>query len=115
MLAIANLMKRQFLAWNRDSVGDEVIIKDLKELSEGRLNVRRTMWCWPIRPTCCVPSSIGPRNDVGFEARRWWQATQQAQPQPRKEALLNLAARITSGRSYNAAGRRRSALRRHLL
>jgi hypothetical protein len=37
VIAIGNLMKRQFIAWNRDSVGDEVIIKDLKELSDGRL------------------------------------------------------------------------------
>ena len=38
-LDLANLMKRQFLAWNRDSVQDKVILKDLKELSNGRLTL----------------------------------------------------------------------------
>jgi hypothetical protein len=34
---IANLMKRSYLNWNRDSVNDEVIIKQLDELSKGQL------------------------------------------------------------------------------
>jgi hypothetical protein len=36
---IANLMKRQYLTWNRDSVTDEVILKDLCELSNGQINI----------------------------------------------------------------------------
>ncbi len=35
--SIANLMKRSYLAWNRDSVNDEVILKQLVELSKGEL------------------------------------------------------------------------------
>jgi hypothetical protein len=35
---IANLMKRSYLNWNRDSVNDEVIIKQLEELSKGQLH-----------------------------------------------------------------------------
>jgi hypothetical protein len=34
---IANLMKRSYLNWNRDSVNDEVIINQLEELSKGKL------------------------------------------------------------------------------
>ncbi len=34
---IANLMKRSYLNWNRDSVNDEVILKQLNELSKGQL------------------------------------------------------------------------------
>lgn len=34
---IANLMKRSYLNWNRDSVNDEVIIKQLDELSKGAI------------------------------------------------------------------------------
>lgn len=34
---IANLMKRSYLNWNRDSVNDEVIIKQLDELSKGSI------------------------------------------------------------------------------
>ncbi len=36
---IANLMKKQYLTWNRESVTDEVILKDLYELSNGRINI----------------------------------------------------------------------------
>ncbi len=36
---IANLMKRSYLTWNRDSVNDEVILKQLSELSQGELKL----------------------------------------------------------------------------
>jgi hypothetical protein len=36
---IANLMKRSYLTWNRDSVNDEVILKQLDELSKGKLKL----------------------------------------------------------------------------
>lgn len=36
---IANLMKRSYLTWNRDSVNDEVILKQLEELSKGELKL----------------------------------------------------------------------------
>ena len=36
---IANLMKKSYLTWNRDSVDDSLIISDLKNLSKGKLTV----------------------------------------------------------------------------
>ncbi|OFY87273.1 MAG: hypothetical protein A3F72_17400 [Bacteroidetes bacterium RIFCSPLOWO2_12_FULL_35_15] len=36
---IANMMKRSYLTWNRDSVNDEVILKQLEELSNGELTL----------------------------------------------------------------------------
>ena len=36
---IANLMKRFYLTWNRDSVNDEVILGHITELSDGKLTV----------------------------------------------------------------------------
>ena len=36
---IANLMKRFYLTWNRDSVRDEVILAHIEELSDGRIKV----------------------------------------------------------------------------
>lgn len=36
---IANLMKRSYLTWNRDSVNDEVILKQLNEISKGELKL----------------------------------------------------------------------------
>ena len=38
-LMIANQMKKQFLTWNRDSVGDGAILKDLAELGKGKLQL----------------------------------------------------------------------------
>jgi hypothetical protein len=35
---IANHMKKSYLSWNRDSVNDEVILKDLTKLSKGRID-----------------------------------------------------------------------------
>jgi hypothetical protein len=39
---IANLMKRSYLAWNRDSVNDEVILQHLDELSKHKLKFPET-------------------------------------------------------------------------
>jgi hypothetical protein len=36
---IANHMKKSYLIWNRESVDDEVVLKDLKKLSKGKLEV----------------------------------------------------------------------------
>lgn len=38
-LMIANQMKKQFLTWNRDSVGDGAILKDLADLGKGKLKL----------------------------------------------------------------------------
>lgn len=38
-LMIANHMKKQFLTWNRDSVGDGAIVKDLADLGKGKLKL----------------------------------------------------------------------------
>ncbi|MCG9910751.1 MAG: DUF4290 domain-containing protein [Flavobacteriales bacterium] len=37
---VANMMKRNYLNWNRDSVNDEMIKEQLKELSAGKLNLK---------------------------------------------------------------------------
>jgi hypothetical protein len=37
---VANLMKRQYLNWNRDTVNDELIFQHLTELSKGKLKVK---------------------------------------------------------------------------
>ncbi|MEM9022368.1 MAG: DUF4290 domain-containing protein, partial [Bacteroidota bacterium] len=38
--AVANLMKRSYLMWNRDSVNDQVILDHLYELTDGQLQLR---------------------------------------------------------------------------
>jgi len=40
-LAIANFMKMAYVTWNKDTVEDEEILDDLREMSNGELNVSR--------------------------------------------------------------------------
>lgn len=42
IVAIANLMKKSYLLWNRDSVNDTVILQELEILSKGKLKVPET-------------------------------------------------------------------------
>ncbi|MDX9751732.1 MAG: DUF4290 domain-containing protein [Flavobacteriales bacterium] len=65
---IANHMKRQFLAWNRDTVPDSVIIKDLGELSKGRLALRPDA---QLAHTADLlrTNQAGPRNEVDLRKR----------------------------------------------
>lgn len=37
--SIANLMKRTYLTWNSNSVNDEIIMGDLKAMSQGKLSI----------------------------------------------------------------------------
>jgi len=39
---IANMMKRNYLNWNRDSVNDEMIKEQLSDLSQGKLKFKET-------------------------------------------------------------------------
>jgi len=39
ILTVANHMKKQYLAWNKDIVDDSIIIRDLGILSENRINL----------------------------------------------------------------------------
>ena len=41
-LRIANLLKTSYLLWNRDTVNDNTIVKQLEELSGGKLTVDAT-------------------------------------------------------------------------
>lgn len=53
MLGLANLMKKSYLTWNRDSVNDEVIIRDLKKMSDGKLVL-------PIDSTLATNNELAP-------------------------------------------------------
>ena len=37
--AVANLMKKNYIIWNKDNVDDAVILDNLKTLSEGQLDL----------------------------------------------------------------------------
>jgi len=40
---IANHMKKLYFTWNREMVNDDIIFKDLEELSNGKLNINRSL------------------------------------------------------------------------
>jgi hypothetical protein len=56
--SIANLMKKFYLSWNRDSVNDQLIYDHLKELSRGKLVVRPDF-------VLADTQSILARNNIG--------------------------------------------------
>lgn len=39
IVVIANLMKKMYLTWNREAVSDEIILGDIKTLSQGRIEI----------------------------------------------------------------------------
>ncbi len=47
---IANMMKRSYINWNRDSVSDEVIKKQLTELSDGELELPEGVTLKHVQP-----------------------------------------------------------------
>jgi hypothetical protein len=60
---IANQMKKQFLTWNRDTVPDPVILKDLAELSKGRLQLKEGVQLASTADLLRTQQN-GPRNEV---------------------------------------------------
>jgi hypothetical protein len=67
-VVIANQMKKQFLVWNRDTVPDPVILKDLGELSKGRLKVKEDV---QLAHTADLlrTQQTGPRNEADTRKR----------------------------------------------
>ena len=54
---LANLMKRSYLAWNRDSVNDEVILQHLEELSKQKLKLNDRS---KLASTSEILAKVGP-------------------------------------------------------
>lgn len=65
---IANQMKKQFLTWNRDTVPDPVILKDLAELSKGRLKLKDDVQLAATADLLRTQQN-GPRNEVDLRRR----------------------------------------------
>ena len=61
-------MKKQFLVWNRDTVPDPLILKDLGELSKGKLRVKEDV---QLAQTADLlrTQQTGPRNEVDTRKR----------------------------------------------
>lgn len=67
ILGLANLMKRTYLVWNRDSVKDEVIAKQLFELSGGKLELKNPS---ELDATADILSSIGTKSSGNTPRRQ---------------------------------------------
>lgn len=65
---IANHMKKQFLAWNRDTVPDAVILKDLADMSKGKLKLKEDVQLASTADLLRTQQS-GPRNEVDTRKR----------------------------------------------
>ncbi len=74
ILMIANHMKKSFLNWNKDSVPDEKIFKDLREMSKGELEIPANMRLREIRDKDFVqrkkPIRKTPRTDNRNDNRK---------------------------------------------
>lgn len=68
-LAIANQMKKQFLAWNRDNVGDGAILKDLQDISKGKLRLAPEQQLASTEALLQAQRN-GPRNAVDTRKRQ---------------------------------------------
>lgn len=66
---IANHMKKQFLTWNRDTVPDGVILKDLAELSKGNVKLKPEIQLAHTADLLRAQQN-GPRNEVDLRKRQ---------------------------------------------
>ncbi|MCB0770714.1 MAG: DUF4290 domain-containing protein [Flavobacteriales bacterium] len=65
---IANHMKRQFLVWNRDTVPDPLILKDMGEMSKGKLKLPADTQLAATAELLRIIQS-GPKNEVDTRKR----------------------------------------------
>jgi hypothetical protein len=61
-------MKKQFLTWNRDTVPDPVILKDLGELSKGTVKLKEDVQLAHTADLLRATQN-GPRNQVDTRKR----------------------------------------------
>lgn len=64
-VSVANVMKRNYLNWNRDSVENRVILKDLKQLSGGKIDLpadTELMHSRDLIDASVKPSGNSPRS-----------------------------------------------------
>lgn len=68
--AIANLMKKSYLVWNRDTVSDTVILQELEDLSKGKLKVPENFRMTSTYDILAKTKGINNRDDRAGERRR---------------------------------------------
>ena len=72
--AIACLMKKAYMTWNKTTVDDNTIVKDLKEMSKGKLVLKNTACLNSVyvslNPVANKPQNFQRRNDKGKNNNR---------------------------------------------
>jgi len=68
--AIANLMKKSYLVWNRDTVSDSVILQELEDLSKGKLKVSENFRMTSTYDILAKTKGINNRDDRAGERDR---------------------------------------------
>ena len=63
--SIANFMKMAYVTWNKDSVADETIIKDLREMSNGELQLEENVNLHRVEYRAPTPVSRQRNNPKG--------------------------------------------------
>ncbi|MFZ5552603.1 MAG: DUF4290 domain-containing protein [Bacteroidota bacterium] len=66
ILAIANLMKRSYLTWNRDTVTDDVILQQLFEMSGGKIKTDN------ITLSSNIKADTQQQQQAGFKKQHRW-------------------------------------------
>ena len=68
--SIANFMKMAYVTWNKDSVADETIIKDLREMSNGALQLEENINLQRIEVRQANPASRARNNNQNNKGRQ---------------------------------------------
>lgn len=68
--SIANFMKMAYVTWNKDSVADETIIKDLREMSNGDLQLEENVNLQRIEVRQPIPASRQRNNSQNNKNRQ---------------------------------------------
>ncbi|MDR2813351.1 MAG: DUF4290 domain-containing protein [Prevotellaceae bacterium] len=82
IMAVANHMKKAYLAWNKESVSDDIIYKDIERLTKGRVIISDTTRLWVGNYS--NGSGNGSNGGGGGGQNRPRRTQQQQQPQPRR-------------------------------
>lgn len=70
---LAQLMKKQYLNWNRDSVNDQLIVEQLEQLSKGQLKVAedfKFLHTNDILPRNAIPANQQPQYQSGPKKKK---------------------------------------------
>ena len=68
--SIANFMKMAYVTWNKDSVADETIIKDLREMSNGALQLEENVNLQRVEVRQAAPANRQRNNNQNNKNRQ---------------------------------------------